>query len=106
MALMAVGRNVALAGKGSRMNIKRALSPIKNPAGLMAAGLAVYAAITMVMNVVHGDGVIDPQVVVAAVAAVAAVFTRQLVTPVADPRSKNGVRLVQTGAEILKNGPR
>jgi hypothetical protein len=70
--------------------MKRALSPSTNPAGLMAAAAAIWAAVVMVVHAVHGQGVIDPQVLVSAVAAAAALYTRFLVTPVADPRDGNG----------------
>src|SRR6266536_1597008 len=75
--------------------MKRALSPSLNPAGLTSAGLAIYAATVMILNVYHGHGVIDPPVIVAAVAAVAALLTRQAVTPVRDPRDGNGMPLLQ-----------
>ena len=70
--------------------MKRAVSPTLNPAGLMAAAGAVYAAAVMITNAVHHHGIIDPAVIVAAVGAVAALLTRQVVTPVADPRDGNG----------------
>jgi len=66
-----------------------------NPAGLTSAGLAVYAAVVMILNAYHGHGVIDPPVIVAAVGAVAALLTRQVVTPVADPRDGNGMPLLK-----------
>ncbi len=75
--------------------MKRALSPSLNPAGLTSAGLAIYAATVMILNVYHGHGVIDPPVIVAAVAAVAALLTRQAVTPVRDPRDGNGMPLLK-----------
>jgi hypothetical protein len=72
------------------VNLRRVLSPLRNPAGLMAAAGAVYAAAVMIVNAYHHRGVIDPQVIVAAVGAVAALATRQVVTPVADPRGAAG----------------
>jgi hypothetical protein len=78
--------------------MKRALSPLTNAAGLTAAGMAVYAAILMVTNAVHSHGVIDVPVIVAAVSAVAALYTRQKVTPVADPKDGNGQPLVSASA--------
>jgi hypothetical protein len=77
--------------------MKRALSPVTNSAGLSAAGLAVYAAAVMIYNATQGHGVIDVPVIVAAVAAVAALYTRQKVTPVADPRDGNGQPLKPPG---------
>ena len=73
---------------------KRALSPMTNPAGLSAAGLALYAAVVMIYNATHNHGVIDVPVVIAAISAVAALYTRQKVTPVADPKDGNGNPLV------------
>jgi hypothetical protein len=74
--------------------MKRALSPLTNPAGLTAAGMAVYAAVLMITNAVHHHGVIDVPVIVAAVSAVTALYTRQKVTPVADPVDGAGRPLV------------
>ncbi|HEX8006586.1 MAG TPA: hypothetical protein VF482_09190, partial [Trebonia sp.] len=64
--------------------MKRLLSPVTNPAGLTSAGMAVYAAVVMAWNASHGHGVLSVPVIVAAVSAVAALYTRQKVTPVAD----------------------
>src|SRR5260221_2590773 len=74
--------------------MKRILSPVTNSAGLSAAALAVYAAAVMIYNVANHHGVIDVPVIVAALAAVSALYTRQKVTPVADPRDGNGQPLV------------
>jgi hypothetical protein len=76
------------------MDVKRALSPLTNPAGLTAAGMAAYAAISMIASAVHHHGVISVPVIVAAVSAVAAMYTRQQVTPVADPVDGAGRPLV------------
>src|SRR5258707_8750070 len=70
------------------------LSPVTTSAGLSAAALAVYAAAVMIYNVPNHHGVIDVPVIVAALAAVSALYTRQKVTPVADPRDGNGNPLV------------
>lgn len=70
--------------------MNRTLSVSANPAGLASAAAALYAAAVMIWHVCHGEGVIDPQVIVAAVAAAAALYTRFKVTPVADPRDGNG----------------
>lgn len=79
--------------------MSRLTSPSLNPTGLMAAAGAVYAAVVMITNAYHHKGVIDPQVIVAAVGAVAALLTRQVVTPVADPRDGNGDALVRSGQQ-------
>lgn len=71
-------------------SVKRLVRPSLNPAGLIAAAGAVYAAVVMLVNAAHHHGVIDPQVIVAAIGAVLALLTRQVVTPVKDPRDGNG----------------
>jgi hypothetical protein len=82
-------------------SVKRLVTPSLNPAGLMATAGAVYAATVMILNAYHGHGVIDPPVIIAAVGAVAALLTRQVVTPVADPVSAGGVPLVPAPAGVL-----
>lgn len=74
--------------------LPRWLNPKLNPAGLSAVAAAVYAAVVMIVNAVHHHGVIDVPVIVAALAAVASLLTRQAVTPVADPRGTAGTQLV------------
>ncbi len=76
------------------LNISRLLSLSTNPAGLLAAAGAIYAATVMITNAYHHHGIIDPEVIVAAIGAVGALFARQLVTPVADPKDPNGNPLV------------
>jgi hypothetical protein len=73
--------------------LPRALNPATNPAGWLAAAGAVYAAAVMVYNAVNHHGVIDTNVIIAAVGAVGALLTRQAVTPVADPKNGAGVPL-------------
>jgi len=68
----------------------RMLNPLTNPNGYLSAAGAVFAATVMVLNAVHHHGIIDPPVIVAAVGSVGALFTRQLVTPVKDPKDGNG----------------
>jgi hypothetical protein len=75
--------------------MKRALSPSLNPAGLASAAAAVYAAVVMIVNAIHHHGVIDVNVIVAAVAAAAFLYSRMKVTPVADPRDGNGAPLLR-----------
>src|SRR5260370_33745798 len=74
--------------------MKRILSPVTNSAGLSAAALAVYAAAVMIYNVANHHGVIDVPVIVAALAAVSALYTPQKATPAAAPRDRNGNPLV------------
>ncbi len=86
------------------MQLPRVLSPVTNPAGLLAAAGAVYAAAVMIYNVVNHHGVIDTAVIVAAIGAVGALFTRQVVTPVADPKDGNGNPLVPATAAVTPQG--
>jgi len=74
----------------SPSSAKRALSPTYNATGLSAAAAAIYAAVVMIVNAVNHHGVIDPQVIVAALAAAAFLYARFKVTPVADPKDGNG----------------
>jgi hypothetical protein len=74
--------------------MKRALSPSTNATGLGSAAAAIYAVVVMIVNATHHHGVIDPQVIVAALAAGAFLYSRMKVTPVADPKDGNGVPLV------------
>lgn len=74
--------------------MNRALSPATNAAGIGAAAGALWAAAVMAWNAAHGNGVIDPQVIVAAAGAAAFLYTRFKVTPVADPRDGAGRPLV------------
>jgi hypothetical protein len=76
------------------VSVPRALNVNTNPAGLLAAAGVIYAAAVMIYNAIHGHGVIDTNVIVAAVGAIAALLTRQVVTPVADPKNGAGVPLV------------
>ena len=70
--------------------MKRALSPSLNPTGLGSAAAAIYAAVIMIVHATHHQGVIDPQVVIAALAAAGFLYSRFKVTPVADPKDGNG----------------
>jgi hypothetical protein len=75
-------------------NLPRTLNPSLNATGYTAAVSAVYAVVVMIFNVSHHDGVINVPVLLAAVTAVAALLTRQRVTPVADPVDGAGRPLV------------
>jgi hypothetical protein len=77
--------------------MKRALSPVTNATGLGSAAAAIYAAVVMIVNWTHHTGVIDPQVVIAALAAGAFLYSRMKVTPIADPKDGNGAPLVVAG---------
>ena len=48
----------------------------------------------MIWNATHHQGVIDPQVIIAAISAAAFLYARFKVTPVADPKDGNGQPLV------------
>ena len=76
------------------MNWSRLLNPATNAPGLLAAAAVVYTAAVMIWNVAHHQGVFDPQEIVSAVTAVLAFATRQVVTPVSDPKDGNGKPLV------------
>jgi hypothetical protein len=78
---------------GSR--VRRALAPSLNPTGLGSAAAAVYAAVVMIWNATHHHGVINPEVIVAAIGAAAFLYTRFKVTPVADPKDGNGAPLLR-----------
>ena len=81
--------------------VKRALLPSLNPTGLGSAVAAIYAAVVMIANAVSRHGVINPQVIVAALAAVAFLFARSKVTPVADPRDGNGQPLTASATPAV-----
>lgn len=72
------------------MQVPRLVNPATNPNGYMAAAGAVLAAAVMIDNAVHHHGVVDVPVIIAAAGAVGALFSRQYVTPVSDPRDGNG----------------
>jgi hypothetical protein len=74
--------------------LPRTLHPALNAPGYMAAAGAIYAAAVMIYNAYNHHGVWNISVVVAAVGAVTALLTRQVVTPVADPHDGNGNPLV------------
>lgn len=80
------------------VSLPRALNPSTNPAGYVAAAGAVVAAVVMITNAVNHHGIIDSSVIVAAVGAVLALFTRTVVTPVADPKDGAGNQLVALSA--------
>lgn len=76
----------------------RFLNPLTNPNGYLSAAGAVLAAAIMVTNAVHHHGIIDATVIVGAVGAVGALFARQQVTPVKDPKDGNGSPLLPAPA--------
>ena len=78
--------------------VPRPLHPVTNAPGYMAAAGAIFAAATMIYNAYNHHGVIDVQVIVAAAAAIAALLTRQVVTPVSDPVDGCGNKLVPAPA--------
>jgi hypothetical protein len=84
--------------------LPRVLNPLTNPNGYIAAAGAVVAAAVMIDNAAHHHGVIDPAVIVAAVGAVAALLSRQVVTPVADPKNGAGIKLVPAGSVMMTYG--
>lgn len=85
----------------------RLLNPLLNPNGYLSAAGAVLAAAVMITNAVHGHGIVDPVVIVAAVGAVGALFSRQMVTPVKDPKDSNGKPLApQPPAVTVPTAPK
>lgn len=76
----------------------RMANPVLNPNGYIAAAGAVLAAAVMIDNAVHRHGVIDTTVIVSAAGAVSALFARQLVTPVKDPKDASGNALATVPA--------
>lgn len=74
--------------------LPRTLHPALNPAGYMAAASAIYAAVTAIYNAYNHHGALSAPVIIAALTAVASLLTRQVVTPVADPKDGNGDPLV------------
>lgn len=85
--------------------MKRALRPSTNPTGIASAAAAIYAATVMIYNAINHHGVIDPQVVIAAVAAAAFLYARFKVTPVADPRDGNGKPLNSAPLPVITMPP-
>lgn len=76
------------------ITIPRWLSLPTDPTGYLAALGAVYAAAVMIYNALNHHGVIDTNVIIAAIGAVGALLTRNSVTPLADPRNALGEPLV------------
>lgn len=74
--------------------VKRAISPTYNATGIASAVAAVYTAAVLIWNAAHHNGVIDPQAIVAAISALAFLYARFKVTPLADPKDGNGNSLV------------
>lgn len=76
--------------------LKRAISPTYNATGIASAVAAIYTAAVLIWNAAHHNGVIDPQVIVSALAAVSFLYARFKVTPLADPKDGNGNMLLPT----------
>jgi hypothetical protein len=75
------------------MALPRFLHPAANPAGYTSAAGVIYAAAVMLWNARYHHDPVSAPVIVAAIAAIASLVTRQLVTPVADPRDATGTPL-------------
>lgn len=67
------------------------------PAAVGAVLAAVYAAAVSIYRATKGQGVLEPDLIVAAVTAVWGLYTRMRVTPVAAPRDENGDHLTPRG---------
>jgi len=76
----------------------RLLSPSLNPTGMTAAAGAVYAGAAMLYNAYYHHAVFSVPVFIALIAAVASLLTRQVVTPVRDPKDGAGNVLVPAPA--------
>ncbi len=87
------------------MGLKRTLTPTLNPAGIGSALAALYALGQAIWNAAHHHAAIDPQVVLAALAAAAFLYTRFKVTPVGDPRDGNGAPLAVRTPPLLPQPP-
>lgn len=67
------------------------------PAAVGAVLAAVYAAAISIYRAATGKGVLEPDLLVAAVTAVWGLYTRMQVTPVAKPRDEHGDYLTPRG---------
>lgn len=67
------------------------------PAAVGAVVAAVYAAGISIYRAATGKGVLEPDLIVAAVTAVWGLWTRTQVTPLAEPRDENGDHLTPRG---------
>jgi hypothetical protein len=70
--------------------MRRALKPATNPNGYIAAAGTLATAGFAIYNAFRSHGVIDTNVIIAAVTAISALLARHVVTPVADPRDAAG----------------
>lgn len=67
------------------------------PAAVGAVIAAVYAAVISIYRATKGQGVIEPDLIVAAVTALWGAWTRMHVTPLERPRDNDGDRLTPYG---------
>ena len=74
--------------------MNRLLAPSLNAPGLSAALAAVAGAVLMLVHVVQHQAVFDPSIAVAGGSAVLFLLNRHVVTPVDDPRGKDGKPLI------------
>jgi hypothetical protein len=74
--------------------VQRAVSPTYNATGISASIAAIYACVVMIIHATQHTGIIDPQVILAAIGAALFLYSRFKVTPVADPKTADGVPLV------------
>jgi len=73
--------------------LPRMVNPLTNPNGYLAAAGAVLGVAVMVDNAVHHHGTVNTTVIISMIGAVGALFARQYVTPVRDPKDGNGTAL-------------
>lgn len=75
------------------------------PAAVGAAALATYAALAMLYRaLIDHTGPVDTDVLVAAAGALYSLYTRWKVTPVAEPKDANRVRLVPVDQTVRRAG--
>lgn len=67
------------------------------PAAVGATLAVVYAAVVMAVRAYRGEGVLEPDLLVAAATAVWGLWTRTRVTPLARPRDADGEHLTPRG---------
>ncbi len=74
----------------------RTLHPKFEPLRLGAAVSATYALVTAIIAFVQQDVSIQPETIYAAITAIGLLFGRRIVTPIANPKAKDGTSLIRT----------
>ena len=84
--------------------MNRSLHPATNPTGLIAGAGAVYAVAQWAWTAAGNKGTVSP-IVVAIAFAVAALLTRFVVTPLADPKDAIGRPLAPLPEPVVTVAP-